>query len=119
MKSSAPLIVLGEISKELIAAPFWWYTIGAHRAFERFRLRLREGNAYIGWSVWVNNLFTPMYAQHDWAGRLISLFIRLVQIIVRSLLLILWLTVCFVLLGLYFALPVLVISEIIYQIYGI
>jgi hypothetical protein len=108
-------ILLQETLGEVLATPLWWYGRGAERALERFRDRLRAGDDYLGWSVWAANLFTPMYAQADFAGRLISLAARSVQLLARSLLLLAWVTVATVLLVLYFAVPVIAVAQVIYH----
>ena len=40
--------------------------------------------------IWIKHVFTPMYGQHDWQGRLISFFMRVVQIILRAIALVAW-----------------------------
>ncbi|OGL87399.1 hypothetical protein A3I40_00155 [Candidatus Uhrbacteria bacterium RIFCSPLOWO2_02_FULL_48_12] len=108
-------IVLREIFWELIYAPVWWYTFGAVGAVRRFYERLKEGNQYLGWSVWLTNIFTPMYAQYDLTGRLISIGVRVVQAAVRSVLLIVWLAVSLGILAAYFLVPLIAMVEIIYH----
>ena len=34
--------------------------------------------------VWTKNIFVPMFGMHDWQSRIISFFMRVVQIIGRS-----------------------------------
>ena len=109
------LIILEEFFWGVIYVPVWWYTFGAVRAVERFGQRLSEGNDYLGWSLWLVNIFTPMYAQIDLAGRLISLGVRIVQIIVRSVLFFGWTIIAVTMLMAYFFLPVLTLAEIIYH----
>ena len=65
--------------------------------------------------VWIKNIFRPMYAQYDWAGILISFFVRLFQIIVRGIFMLGWLALAILALGLWLVLPVLAIYEIIFQ----
>ena len=100
---------------EIIYAPVWWYSAGAVGALNRFFDRLRFGNQYFGWSVWLVNIFRPMYAQRDFAGRAISFVVRIIQVIVRSMLLLGWSMVALLMLLSYFFLPVIVILEIFYQ----
>lgn len=95
--------------------PVWWYTFGAVHAVNRFLTRLSDGNDYLGWSVWLFNIFTPMYAQTDFAGRLISLGVRVVQVLARSVLFFGWILVAIVMLIAYFLLPLITLFEIIYQ----
>lgn len=34
--------------------------------------------------VWIKNFFVPMYGQHDWTGRIISVFMRFFVLIGRA-----------------------------------
>jgi len=106
--------IIREVIKEFAYAPVWWYSQGLQRALERLQVRLHDGNQYLGWSVWVSNLFTPMYAQHDALGRSISFAVRVFQIIARSLLLLAWVVVSLSLFVLYCVLPVVAMLGIIY-----
>lgn len=108
-------IAAREIFWELVYAPIWWYTFGAWRAIERFYERIKEGNQYLGWSVWLFNIFTPMYAQYDLAGRLISMGVRIVQVIARSIVFAVWIAVSFSILLAYFMVPIITMAEIIYH----
>ncbi len=102
----------------IIFFPFWWYT----RGLARFGiwiwsfLTLERQSLSIG--IWVKNLFVPMYGTHDIAGRLISIFMRLVQIIGRTFLLGIWSVLLFALFILYLCLPVLVVIQILYHVVG-
>lgn len=64
--------------------PVWWYTKGllmvANSAFNALRYRAR---AY-SFVIWIKNFFVPMYGEYDWTGRLISVFMRFVVLIGRS-----------------------------------
>ena len=74
-----------------------------------------ERQINLGLAVWAKNLFTPMYGQQDFMGKFISFFIRLIQIIVRSIFMLFWLIVGLVWLVFWIALPPLTIGGIIYQ----
>ena len=37
--------------------------------------------------VWIKNIFVPMFGMHDWQSRIISFFMRVVQIIGRAIVL--------------------------------
>lgn len=85
--------------------PIWWYTHGAVYAFMQYRKRVIFLSSFLAIQVWVQNWFKPMYGQYDIGGRIISFFIRTIQIIVRTcvfvigvLFLTLWLTVWFLIL---------------------
>ncbi|KKU49031.1 hypothetical protein A3H10_03945 [Candidatus Uhrbacteria bacterium RIFCSPLOWO2_12_FULL_46_10] len=108
-------IILREIFWEIIYVPVWWYTFGAVRAVSRFLTRLNDGNDYLGWSVWLFNIFTPMYAQTDLTGRLISIGVRIVQVMARSVLFLGWILVVVIMLMAYFLLPLITLFEIFHQ----
>ena len=56
-----------------------------------------------------------MYAQYDWQGMLVSFFMRLTQIIFRSLALLFWLIVAAAAAAGWLILPLLAVYEIILQ----
>lgn len=94
---------------DLISFPFWWYSVGAKRAAIWCAGVLRSGNDALSPGLWLKNIFVPMYGQYDIQGRFISFFIRLIQVIARSIALILWLVACLALFLCWLALPVLVV----------
>lgn len=70
--------------------PIWWYTKGIFVAFKGMKEAFVIGNRNLAVTLWIKNWFVPMFGQHDWQGRIISVFIRTVQIIIRSILFVLW-----------------------------
>ncbi len=98
--------------------PLWWYTKG-FAAFVRGTLAWLQGQSRsIGAGVWLRNIFVPMYGQRDFAGRVISFFIRLVQIIVRGLASVVLAALSLLAIALWFALPLAVLAAIYWQLYG-
>jgi len=65
--------------------------------------------------VWIKNIFTPMYGQTDWQGKLISFFMRLFQIIFRGIVMTFWLFFTFTQIAAWIALPFFISYEIIFQ----
>lgn len=89
--------------------PIWWYSKGLIR-FIHFDWRLfKNGMDRLAIDVWVKNIFVPMFGQYDWQGRLISFFMRLTQIIIRTVLLIVWFVVPFVLLLVWVIMPLVIL----------
>lgn len=79
---------------------------------------LRGYARYFAIEVWIKNIFVPMFGQHDWQSRLISVFMRLVQIIGRSLALVV-VTLGIVLVSvLYLVAPVAVMLLLAYNVMG-
>ncbi len=103
---------------EVVRFPFWWYSTGAKKAavfcWQKV-VNIEEGLAL---KVWVVNIFKPMFGQHDWQGKLISFFIRLIQIIFRSLIMLLVLLFFLFLFLSWLALPIFIAYQIIITING-
>lgn len=78
---------------------------------------LRDKQKSLGVLIWIKNIFRPMYGQTDWQGRLISLFIRIVQIIFRSVFLLFFAVMSLVFVLTWIAFPFFVFYEIVFQIY--
>jgi len=99
--------------------PVWWYTGGMVR-FAKFCGGTVAGAARsLGWSVWIKNLFVPMFGQRDIASRLISFFMRLVTIIAYSVALMILTVIMSVVFLVWLALPPFVIFEFGNQLLGL
>ncbi|MFA6099557.1 MAG: hypothetical protein WC750_01605 [Patescibacteria group bacterium] len=64
--------------------PIWWYTTGIKKmiqwCLDGLHYRIRQ----YSFAVWIKNFFVPMYGQYDWQGKLISVLMRTVVLIGRS-----------------------------------
>lgn len=58
--------------------------------------------------LWLKNIFVPMYGQRDFQGRVASFFIRFVNVIVRSVSLLMWFAVCVIFFATWIAIPLFV-----------
>jgi len=76
--------------------PIWWYTKGLAKAWRGFKNTLSSANESLGLTIWMRNILTPMFGQTDWQGRIVSFFMRFVQIIFRSIIFIGWLIFGFI-----------------------
>lgn len=77
----------------LLYFPIWWYTGGAKRALLFCAGLVRDGNYNLSPGLWLKNVLVPMFGQTDWQGRLMSIFMRIVNVIVRSFGLLVWTTI--------------------------
>ncbi len=109
--------ILSELVNEIIYFPAWWYSKGLINLLAILKKFLINKEKSLALSVWIKNILRPMYGQFDWVGMLISFFMRLFQIIVRSLMMIVWLLLAFFILCFWLILPLLVIYEIIFQLF--
>ena len=107
--------ILLQILRDFLYFPFWWYSVGLWRPLLQIGKFLREKQIGLGLSVWVKNIFTPMYGQRDFTGKAISFFIRLVQIIARGLIMLFWLLVSLIWIIFWLVLPPLLAGAILYQ----
>lgn len=95
--------------------PVWWYSSGAAqfaRALWAFFLSRERKWALL---IWIRNIFKPMYSQYDFWGIVISFFMRVFQIIFRSLILLFWLIILSALLLLWLGLPAFIGYNIYFQ----
>lgn len=101
---------------EIVYFPIWWYSVGFFRIAKNiWRFFLGREKA-LGFSIWLKNIFVPMYGQYDWAGRLISFFIRLIQIAFRGIVLFFWGLISLFLVFGWLALPILLVIALAFQI---
>lgn len=69
---------------EILYFPIYWYGPGFLVFIKSWTNIVSGWQQALGFSVWLKNIFTPMYGQRDFAGRLISFIMRFVQIIFRG-----------------------------------
>ena len=92
--------------------PLWWYSEGLVHQLRSLGNAIREIDYITGFTVWLTHLFVPMYGQRDWQGRLISVFIRVTQIIIRGFLLVFLVVIRMALTALYILLPLVTVLSI-------
>ncbi|MFZ5364194.1 MAG: hypothetical protein ACOZAG_01795 [Patescibacteria group bacterium] len=102
-----------DIVREIFYFPIWWYTKGLAMAANFSWQRIKNMEVRLGVKVWVVNIFKPMFGQRDIAGVLISFFMRIFQIIGRTLVLILWTMVMILVFFIWIVLPIAVVLGII------
>lgn len=102
-------VTFGELFLDILYFPFWWYSFGAWKAFQGVVASIAGEFKQLNIGLWVKNIFTPMYGQYDWQGRMISFFMRVAQIIGRFIFFILWTAAAFLFFIIYLILPVAII----------
>ena len=109
------LQILTELVWDILYFPVWWYGRGLVSLLLGLKNLLSDKQKSLALFIWIKNIFRPMYAQYDWQGWLISFFMRLAQIIFRSMILLVWLGLCLAAALGWLILPVLAVYEIIFQ----
>lgn len=100
---------------DLLYFPLWWYSAGLVRTFRACLSLLADGNLLLVPGLWARYLFVPMFGQTDWQGRILSFFVRLVNIIVRSVLLLVWIVFVAALFALWIATPIAIAAMLLRQ----
>lgn len=109
------LQTFAELIRDVLYFPFWWYGRGLVNLVKGMAHFLGDKQKALALLVWVKNIFRPMFGQYDWQGMLISFFMRLVQIIFRSIIMLFWLIFSLAVILFWILFPVFVIYEIIFQ----
>jgi len=122
MLSNNFILYSGKIATELFISiaffPLWWYSRGLFLYLKRIFIFLDNRQKSLALAVWIKNIFTPMYGQEDWQGRIISVFIRLIQIFFRSLIMLFWVIVSLSFVLFWVILPPFVLFQIFFQFFS-
>jgi len=110
--------ILFDLLFDFVYFPLWWYTAGAKHAFLFSLQLLKNGNLYLAPGLWLRNIFVPMFGQHDLQGRLVSFFMRLVNVFGRSIALLVWLVFCILVFCFWLELPVAVVYMFIQSLFA-
>ena len=110
--------VFKDVLLDIVMFPVWWYSRGLLLML-RWCVETLKGYAkYFAIGIWIKNIFVPMFGQHDWQSRLISIFMRIVQIVGRSIgLAVMAVGICLALL-LYIAAPIFVALQAAFHVLG-
>jgi hypothetical protein len=94
-----------EAVMDIFYFPLWWFSGGVRYIGNKCYQLILKGNEYLAPGLWLKNLFVPMFGSRDWQGKIISFFMRLIQIIARSVALVVWASLCGLLCLGWFILP--------------
>lgn len=109
-------IIFGFIFK-ILYFPIWWYGPGTVKKTKKCLYFLKDREESLGLFIWLKNILVPMYGQEDFAGRLISFFVRFFQVLFRSLVMLFWLIYAFIKLLLWLFFPPILLFLLIFQIF--
>ncbi len=79
-----------DIVLDVVRFPVWWYTRGLVKAFGWYNDEVRYASDRLALLVLLKNMGRPMFGDYSKEGRLISLGVRFVQLIVSLILFVLW-----------------------------
>ncbi|MFA5886645.1 MAG: hypothetical protein WC863_02580 [Patescibacteria group bacterium] len=105
--------IIFQILGEILYFPIWWYSVGLMLLLKNLVKFWRGQEKALGFSIWLKNIFVPMYGQRDMASRIISFIMRLIQIIFRGAVLLVWfLVVLFILVAWLLSFPLLLLISV-------
>lgn len=110
-------IIILEFFAKILYFPLWWYGVGLIKKIKSLFYFIKAQEEDLGLGVWAKNILVPMYGQRDFAGRTISFFIRLFQVIFRTVILIFWLIYALLMLLLWLFFPPALLIALIFQIF--
>lgn len=111
-------IVVGVVA-DVLYFPVWWYTKGLARLVRFCYERILQTASNLALGIWLRNMFTPMFGQYDWQGRLISFMVRIVMLIYKLVVFAIWILLILVLAVGWVIAPVLVGWYAAYQVFNI
>jgi hypothetical protein len=103
---------------DVLLFPVWWYTQGLKRVTMVCGRMVEEANMSLAPGIWLKNIFVPMYGQYDWQGRLMSIFMRIVNIIGRGFAFFLFIFFVFGLVLIWIFFPLFVIYFLLLSLFG-
>ncbi|OGY47192.1 MAG: hypothetical protein A3J62_04085 [Candidatus Buchananbacteria bacterium RIFCSPHIGHO2_02_FULL_38_8] len=101
-----------DIIGDVLYWPLWWYSKGLGKTGLFCLNEIKDEAERLGIEIWVKNIFTPMFGQYDWEGRLISFFARLIQIIIRSIILLIWAVLMLAVFLIWILLPIYIFYQV-------
>jgi hypothetical protein len=106
------ILILIDGLRTALYFPVWWYSKGFIKMIKAIGRLIGDFNLTLGFTIWVKNLFVPMFGQRDIPGRLISFFLRLVNIIFRGLGLLFLICLTFIFIIIWLVVPVFIIFQL-------
>lgn len=105
--------ILVDLIGDVIYFPIWWYTAGFFQVLKNFARNIKSMASQLALRLLVLNIFKPMFAQYDRAGRIISFFMRIVILVGRAVYFMLYLIVQTALVLVWLLLPIVAVLRLI------
>lgn len=106
------------LAHDAIMFPVWWYARGLMLMLRWCATAIKDYAQYFAINIWIKNILVPMFGQSDWQSRLISIFMRSVQIVGRTFALVLVLLVIALALAVYIVAPIFLALQFAYHVVG-
>jgi len=106
-------LIFVDLVLEIIYFPFWWYSSGLYRTGVFCLKGIKNQWNNMGLAIHFKFLFKPMYAQRDFAGRVISFFARFIQLIFKLVALLVSILSFLIVFLFWIALPMIIIWQVV------
>lgn len=93
--------IVRDLTLDVFYFPIWWYSTGLLERVNGTSDLIVGTARSLQIMIWIKNIFVPMYGAYDWQSRIISVFMRCVQIVGRVIALLFWVIIAFALFVLY------------------
>lgn len=97
---------------EVLYFPLWWYSSGLKKTSLAIFNSIKNTNRNLALSLLLKNLFKPMYGQSDKVGRAISFFMRLILLVAKFFIFMLFVLFYFLILIFWLLAPILVVWQL-------
>lgn len=104
-----------ELLFDVVRFPVWWYSGGLMQIARFWGGQIRGRAEQLSLRIWLRNMFTPMYGDYTKSGRLISFFLRIVVLIGRLFVFVVWLVLMSLFLLIWVGAPIFLTHAIIRQ----
>jgi hypothetical protein len=108
-----------QFALNILYFPLWWYTKGAKKAVIFCKNLVKRGNKRLVPALWLKNIFVPMFGQYDWQGKIVSFFMRLANVIGRTIALLVWILFVVLIFLFYLFLPMVIGYMFIFTLFSI
>lgn len=107
-----------ELLLDIFYLPVWWYSRGLLVVIKHAFDWCRKANGKLAPGLWLQNIFVPMFGQYDFTGKAISFFMRLVQVIFRTIALGFFCLGVLLIIGLWILWPAISIWGFVYSVFS-
>ncbi|MBI4414690.1 MAG: hypothetical protein HY566_00440 [Candidatus Kerfeldbacteria bacterium] len=91
---------------DIVRFPAWWFSRGAVKAVQWYGRTLEDALDRLALKVLAQNLGRPMFGDYTREGRIISFFMRIIQLVISTILFAGWWVILTVVLIVYLLLPI-------------
>ena len=101
--------ILKHLILDTLYFPIWWYSRGLLKVLQWSKQSLKDVERIAALKIWLKSMGKPMFQDYTREGRIISFFMRVVLLIFKLLMMILWSIFLGILIVIWIILPPLII----------